>query len=83
MIIDHFSKLAEAVPCSHKNYDAVTTSSGLLQKKWFARHGTPTHMQSDNAPNLTADVSNELQQLTLQRVTHAPMAWLNDKIGLC
>ena len=58
VIIDHFSKFAEAVPCSHHDYDAVTTSRLLLQK-WFARHGTPTRMQSDNAPNLTAEVSNE------------------------
>ena len=58
IIIDHFSKFAEAVPCSHHDYDAVTTSRLLLQK-WFARHGTPTRMQSDNAPNLTAEVSNE------------------------
>ena len=56
--IDHFSKFAEAVPCSHHDYDAITTSRLLLQK-WFARHGTPTRMQSDNAPNLTAEVSNE------------------------
>ena len=58
VIIDHSSKFAEAVPCSHHDYDAVTTSRLLLQK-WFARHGTPTRMQSDNAPNLTAEVSNE------------------------
>ena len=58
VIMDHFSKFVEAVPCSHHDYDAVTTSRLLLQK-WFARHGTPTRMQSDNAPNLTAEVSNE------------------------
>ena len=58
VIIDHFSKFAEAIPCSHEVYDAVTTSRLLLQK-WFARHGTPTRMQSDNAPNMTAEVSNE------------------------
>ena len=58
VIIDHFSKFAEAVRCSHHDYDAMTTSRLLLQK-WFARHGTPTRMQSDNAPNLTAEVSNE------------------------
>ena len=58
VIIDHFSEFAEAVPCSHHDYDALVTSRLLLQK-WFARHGTPTRMQSDNAPNLTAEVSNE------------------------
>ena len=38
VIIDHFSKFAEAVPCSHDEYDAITTS-WLLFQKWFARHG--------------------------------------------
>ena len=61
VIIDHFSKFAEAIPCSHHDYDAITTSRLLLQK-WFARHGTPTRMQSDNAPNLTAEVSNEFSK---------------------
>ena len=61
VIIDHFSKFAEAVPCSHEDYDAVTTSRLLLQK-WFARHGTPTRVLSDNAPNLTAEVSNEFMR---------------------
>ena len=64
VIIDHFSKYAEAVPCSHNEYDAITTSRLLLQK-WFARHGTPTCMQSDNAPNLTAEVSNEFMKASL------------------
>ena len=59
--IDHFSKFAETVPCSHNDYDAITTSRLLLQK-WFVRHGTPTRMQSDNAPNLTAEVSNEFMK---------------------
>ena len=61
VIIDHFSKFAEAVPCSHDEYDAATTSN-LLVQKWFARHGTPTRMQSDNAPNLTAEVSTEFMK---------------------
>ena len=58
VIIDHFSKVAEVVPCNHDNYDALTTSRFLLQK-WFARHATPTRMQSDNATYLTVEVSNE------------------------
>ena len=36
VINDHFSQLAEAVPCSLEDYNAITTSSLLLQK-WFAR----------------------------------------------
>ena len=61
VIIDHFSKFAETILCSHNKYDAITTSRLLLQK-WFARQGTPTRMQSDNAPNLTAEVSNEFMK---------------------
>ena len=60
-IIDHFSKFAEAVPCNHNEYEAITTSRLLLQK-WFARHGTPSRMQSDNAPSITAEVSNEFMR---------------------
>ena len=60
-IIDQFSKFAEAVPCSHDENDAITTS-GLLLQKWFARLGTPSRMQSDNASNLTAEVSNEFMK---------------------
>ena len=61
VIIDLFSKFAEAVLCSHDEYDAIATSRLLLQK-WFARHGAPTQMQSENAPNLTAEVSNEFMK---------------------
>ena len=59
VITDHFSKFAEAVSCSHDEYDANTTSRLLLQK-WFARHGTLTRMQSDNAHNLK--ISNEFMK---------------------
>ena len=61
VIIDHFSKFAEAISFSHNEYDAITTSRSLLQK-WFARHGTPTRMQSDKNPILTAEVSNEFMK---------------------
>ena len=61
MIVDHFSKFQEAVPWSHDDYNAITTSRLLLQKL-FARHGTATRMQSDNASNLTVEVSNEFMR---------------------
>ena len=57
VIIDHFSKFFEAVPCHNDEYDA-TTKSRLLLQNWCARPGTTTSMQSDNAPNLTAEVAN-------------------------
>ena len=69
IIIDHFSKFAEAIPCSHYVYDAITTSRLLLQKL-FARHGTPTREQSDSGPNLTTEVSNEfLKAYQITKVT--------------
>ena len=69
VIFDHFSKFAEVIPCSHNEYDTITTSRLLLQK-WFTRHGTSTRMQSDNAPNLTAEVSNEFMKASqVTRVT--------------
>ena len=78
VIINHFSKFAEAIPCCHDEYDAITTSRLLLQK-WFARHGTPTRMQSDNAPNLTAEVSNEFMKASqVTKVTSTaghPRSW--------
>ena len=61
VIIDHFSNFAEAVPRNPEEYDAATTLKLILQK-WFARHGTPTRMQSDKAPNLTAEVSKEFMR---------------------
>ena len=63
VIIDHVSKLAEAVPCHHDEFDATSTSRLFLQK-WFARHGTPTRRQLDNAPSLTAVVANEFMKVS-------------------
>ena len=59
--IDHFSKFAKTFPALHEEYDAVTTAK-LVLPKWFASHGTPTRMQSDNAPNLKAEVYNEFME---------------------
>ena len=58
VIIDHFSKFAEAVPCSHDRYDAIATAQHLLSK-WIARHGTPHRMQSDNAQAFNAVVMKQ------------------------
>ena len=56
VIIDHFTKFAEAIPCAHDEYDAQTTAKIILNK-WFARHGTPARMQSYNATNFTVEVN--------------------------
>ena len=61
VIIDHFTKFAEAIPCAHDEYDAKTTAKIILNK-WFARHGIPARMQSDNATNFTAEIAQELMK---------------------
>ena len=72
VIIDHFSKFAEAIPCAHDEYDAQTTAKIILNK-WFARHWTPARMQSDNATNFTAEVAQELMKASqVTKVTSTP-----------
>ena len=72
VIIDHFTKFAEAIPCAHDEYDAQTTAKIILNK-WFARHGTPARMQSDNATNFTAEIAQELMKASqVTKVTSTP-----------
>ena len=71
-IIDHFTKFAEAIPCAHDEYDAQTTTKIILNK-WFARHGTPTRMQTDNATNFTVEIAQELMKASqVTKVTSTP-----------
>ena len=46
----------------YDHMEICTSTSKLLLQNWFASHGTPTRMQSDTVPNLTAEVSNELME---------------------
>ena len=72
VIKNHFTKFAEAVPCAHDEYDAQTTAKIILNK-WFTRHGTPARMQSDNATNFTAELTQELMKASLvTKVTSKP-----------
>ena len=72
VIIDHFTKFAEAIPCVHDEYDAHTTAKIFLNK-WFARHGTPARMQSDDATNSTAEIAQELMKASqVTKVTSIP-----------
>ena len=72
VILDHFTKFAEAVPCAHDEYDARPTAKIILNK-WFARHGTPARMQSDNATNFTAEIAQELMKASqVTKVTSTP-----------
>ena len=72
VIIDHFTKFAEAIPCAHDEYDALTTAKIILNK-WFARHGTPAWMQSDNATGFTAEIAQGLMRASqVTKVTSTP-----------
>ena len=67
VIIDHFTKFAEAIPCAHDEYDAQTTAKIILNK-WFARHGTPARRQ-----NFTAEIAQELMKASqVTKVTSTP-----------
>ena len=59
VIINHFKKFAEAIPCAHDENDAQPTAKIFLTKL-LARHGTPATMQLDNAINFTAEIAQEL-----------------------
>ena len=54
VIIDHFSKLAEAVPCSE---DTAKETCDWLIQRWFSRYGTPAYIQSDNGTQFTAELT--------------------------
>ena len=66
VIIDHFTKFAEAFPCVHDKYVARTTVKIVLNK-WFASHGTPAKKQSDNATNFPAEIAQELVKAEANR----------------
>ena len=54
VMIDHFSKLAEAVPCSE---DTAKETCDWLIQRWFSRYGTPAYIQSDNGTQFTAELT--------------------------
>ena len=70
VIIDHYTKYAEAVPCNADEMDAKSTAWKLLNK-WFARHGTPAFMQSDNATNFTAELQNAFMKASQTTQVHS------------
>ena len=59
VIIDHYTKYAEAAPCG---ISTAEIACDLLLRKWFARHGTPAYVQCDNGP----EFASKLTELFLQ-----------------
>ena len=70
VIIDHFTKYAEAVPCTKDDLSAERTVQILLDK-WFARHGTPSIAQSDNGAQFTAEVTNQFLRASQLTQVHS------------
>ena len=66
VMIDHYTKLAEAIPCMH--YTAEETCNILLNH-WISRYGTSTFIQSDNGVQFAADMTQEfLRQAVVSQV---------------
>ena len=59
VIIDHFTKLAEAVPC--QTASAEETCDHLITH-WISRYGCPMTIQSDNGKAFVGDLTKELMK---------------------
>ena len=59
VIIDHFTKLAEAVPC--QTASAGETCDHLITH-WISRYGCPMTFQSDNGKAFVGDLTKELMR---------------------
>ena len=59
VIIDHFAKLAEAVPC--QTASAEETCDHLITH-WISRYGCPMTFQSDNGKAFVGDLTKELMK---------------------
>ena len=59
VIIDHFTKLAEAVPC--QTASAEETCDHLITH-WISRYGCPMTFQSDNGTAFVGDLTKELMK---------------------
>ena len=59
VIIDHFTKLAEAVPC--QTASAEETCDHLITH-WISRYGCPMTFQSDNGKAFVGDLIKELMK---------------------
>ena len=78
VMIDHYTKFAEAVPCGDCNAEQVCE---LLIRKWFSRYGPPTYIQSDNAPNFAAEMTERFMDASYATYVHStPLLW-NTRTG--
>ena len=68
VMIDHFTKYAEAVPCITAS--AEETCDHLINT-WIARHGCPMTFQSDNGTAFVGELTNELMRRSQVAQAHS------------
>ena len=68
VMIDHFTKYAEAVPCITAS--AEETCDHLINT-WIARHGSPMTFQSDNGTAFVGELTKELMRRSQVAQAHS------------
>ena len=68
VIIDHFTKLAEAVPC--QTASAEETCDHLITH-WISKYGCPMTFQSDNGKAFVGDLTKELMKRSHNAQAHS------------
>ena len=68
VMIDHFTKYAEAVPCITAS--AAETCDHLVNT-WIARHGCPMTFQSDNGTAFVGELTKELMRRSQVAQAHS------------
>ena len=70
VMIDHFTKYAEAVPCLPCLTSAKETCDHLI-KTWISRHGCPMTFQSNNGTAFVGALTNELMRRSQVAQAHS------------
>ena len=68
VIIDHFTKLAEAVPCQTASTEETCDH---LITHWISRYGCPMTFQSDNGKAFVGDLTKELMKRSHMAQAHS------------
>ena len=68
VMIDHFTKYAEAVPCITASAEEICDH---LINTWIARHGFPMTFQSDNGTAFVGDFTKELMRRSQVAQAHS------------
>ena len=68
VMIDHFTKYAEAVPCITASAEETCDH---LTNTWIARHGCPMTFQSDNGTAFVGELTKELMRRSQVAQAHS------------